>query len=186
MNSRHLMAALGVVAALLAVPPAARSEEARDVVTVTTKDYTLDVHTPPGWQGDTETAKKYQGSVIFTPKTASPDDAKILVSVSHKFDENTELRMQGEIANYRKRYPHLELTDLDIKHPKYATFAKLFSQPGDFYQYIAFLNPGEVYTDTLYVAMIKQKVPATPEDLAAYKDILQSLKITLLSHTPQP
>ena len=186
MNSKHLMVALGVAAALLAVPPAARSEEAKDVVTVTTKDYTLAVHTPAGWQGDTEAAKKYQGSIIFTPKTASADDAKILVSVSHKFDENTELRMQGEIANYRKRYPHLELADLDVKHPAYVTVAKLLSQPGDFYQYIAFLNPGEVYNDTLYVAMIKQKVPATPEDLAAYKDILQSLKITLLSHTPQP
>jgi hypothetical protein len=190
MNSKHRPAAFAVaaalLAALLAIPPAARSEEAKDVVTVTTKDYALGVHTPAGWQGDTEAAKKYQGSVIFTPKTASADDAKILVSVHHKFDENTELRMQGEIANYRKRYPHLELTDLDIKHPQYATFAKLFSQPGDFYQYIAFLNPGEVYTDTLYVAMIKQKVPATPEDLAAYKDILQSLKITLLSHDPQP
>jgi hypothetical protein len=184
MNSKHLMAALGVAAALLTVPPAVGAEEATDVVTVTTKEYVLTVHTPEGWQGDTEAAKKYQGAVVFTPKAASPDSAKILVSVHHKSDENTELRLQGEIAQYRKRYPHLELAELDVKHPQYATYGKLFSQPGDFYQYIAFLNPGQIYNYTLYAAMLKQKAPATPEELAAYKDILQSLKITLVSAKP--
>ena len=32
---------------------------------------------------------------------------------------------------------------LDVKHPQYATYAKLFSQPGGFYQYVAYLNPGD-------------------------------------------
>ena len=184
MNSKHLLAAFGVAAALLAVPLAAKSDEAKDTVTVTTKEYVLAVHTPEGWQGDTETAKKYQGSVIFTPKAAGPDGAKVLVSVHHKSDENTELRLQGEIAQYRKRYPHLELSEVDIKHPQYGTFGKLFSQPNDFYQYIAFLNPGTVYPYTLYVAMLKQKAPATPEELAAYKDILQSVRMTLVTRKP--
>jgi hypothetical protein len=181
MNSKHLLAALGVAATLLAAPPAVKAEEAKDVVTVTTKEYVLTVHTPEGWQGDTEAAKQYQGVVVFTPKAAGPDSAKILVSVHHKSDENTELRLQGEIAQYRKRYPHLELKDLDVKHPQYATFGKLFSQPDDFYQYISFLNPGAVYPYTLYAAMLKQKTPATPEELATYKDILQSLKMTLVT-----
>lgn len=180
MNSKHLLAAFGVVATLLAAPPAVKAEEAKDMVTVTTKEYVLTAHTPAGWLGDTEGAKKYQGVAIFTPKAAGPDGAKVLVSVHHKYDENTELRLQGEIAQYRKRYPHLELTDMDVKHPQYATFGKLLSQPDDFYQYISFLNPGTVYPYTLYVAMLKQKTPATPEELAAYKDILQSLKMTLV------
>jgi uncharacterized protein YecE (DUF72 family) len=187
MNSKHLLAALAAAFALLAAPAAAiaaPADDAKDVVTVTTKDYVLTVHTPEGWQGDTEGAKKYQGVVIFTPTAAGPDGARILVSVHHKSDENTELRLQGEIAQYRKRYPHLELADLDVKHPQYATFGKLFSQPADFYQYISFLNPGTIYPYTLYVAMLKPKSPAAPEDLAAYKDILQSLKITLVTKKP--
>jgi hypothetical protein len=184
MKGKHLLAAFGVVATFLAAPPAARSDEPKDMVTVTTKEYVLAAHTPEGWQGDTEGAKKYQGSIIFTPKAAGPDGAKVLVSVHHKSDENTELRLQGEIAQYRKKYPHLELSEVDIKHPQYGTFAKLFSQPNDFYQYIAFLNPGTVYPYTLYVAMLKQKTPATPEELAAYKDILQSLKMTLVTTKP--
>ena len=187
MNSKHRLAAFGVAFALLAASLAVQAEEAKDnMVTVTTKDYVLTAHTPEGWMGDTEGAKKYQGAVIFTPKAAGADGAKILVSVHHKSDENTELRLQGEIAQYRKRYPHLELTDLEVKHPQYATFGKLFSQPGDFYQDISFLNPGTVYPYTLYVAMLKQKAPATPEDLAAYKDILQSLKIALVVAKPAP
>jgi hypothetical protein len=189
MDSKHLLAALGLAVALLAAPAAAKPEdpkpdEPKDRVTVTTPDYVLTAHIPEGWQGDTETAKKYQGSMFFTPKAAGPESAKILVSVHYKSDENTELRLQGEIANYRKRYPHLELADLDVKHPQYATFGKLFSQPNDFYQYIAFLNPGTAYGNTLYVAMLKQKTPATPEEMAAYQDVLQSLKMTLVEHRP--
>ncbi|HEY0553530.1 MAG TPA: hypothetical protein VGG20_04645 [Thermoanaerobaculia bacterium] len=187
MNSKHQLAAFGVVFALLIAPPAVKAEEAKDnLVTVTTKDYVLTAHTPEGWTGDTEGAKQYQGVVIFAPKAAGPDGVKVLVSVHHKSDENTELRLQGEISQYRKRYPHLVLTDLDVKHPQYATFGKLFSQPDDFYQYISFLNPGTVYPYTLYVAMLKQKTPATPEDLAAYRDILQSLKIALVTPKPAP
>jgi hypothetical protein len=185
MNSKHLLAALGVAVALLASPAAAKPEdpkpeEPKDRVTVTTPGYVLAAHVPEGWQGDTEAAKKYHGSMLFTPKAAGAGSAKILVSVYYKSNENTELRLQSEIANYRKRYPHLELTDLDVKHPQYETVGKLFSQPNDFYQDIAFLNPGTIYGNILYVAMLKQKTPVTPEELAAYKDVLQSLKMTLV------
>src|SRR5882757_3324572 len=70
MNSKNLLAGLGIAAALLAAPLAVKAEEAKDIVTVTTKDYVLTAHTPEGWVGDTEGAKKYQGVVIFSPKGA--------------------------------------------------------------------------------------------------------------------
>lgn len=200
MNNQHLLAASGIAAMLLtaglmtprasfgATADTPAPAEKAGVMTVTTKNYTFTVHTPEGWQGDTEAAKQYQGSVIFTPKTAAadPDGAKVLVSVHHKFDENVELSLQGDIQSYRKQFPHLDLGDLDVKHPQYQTFAKALSSPGEFYQYVAYLNPGSLYAFSFYAAMLKKKAPATPAELAAYKEIVQSLHMTPPGAQPQP
>ena len=154
-------------------------------MTVTTKDYTFTVQTPAGWTGDIEGAKKYQGSVLFTqkPEAATPGGGQVLVGVYHKFDENVGLRLETDTQNYRKQYPKLELGELDAKHPQYATFPRTFSQAGEFYQYVTYLNPGSLYSYSLFVAMYK-KTPATPAELAAYKEIVRSLKMTPPSSKP--
>jgi|GEM_PF-2425148 len=216
MNSKQILAALGIASTLLAAgpatgcastgtsaPPAAKPDtkaeemkagmkpEAKpemkpdDVMTVTTKDYTFTVQTPAGWTGDLEGAKKYQGSVLFTqkPEAATPGGGQVLVGVYHKFDENVGLRLETDTQNYRKQYPKLELGELDAKHPQYATFPRTFSQAGEFYQYVTYLNPGSLYPYSLFVAMYK-KTPAMPAELAAYKEIVRSLKMTPPSAKP--
>jgi hypothetical protein len=201
MNSKQILAAFGIASTLLAaVPatgcaatgssappaakPAAKAEEMKpDVITVTTKDYTFTANTPEGWRGDTEGAKKYQGSILFTQKSETPGGGQILVGVYHKFDENVGLRLETDTQNYRKQYPKLELGELDAKHPQYTTFPRTFSQAGEFYQYVTYLNPGSLYPYALFVAMYK-KAPATPAELAAYKEIVRSLKMTPPSSKP--
>lgn len=188
MDSKHLLAAFGIASALLAAvpgtsfgaenPPAAKAEAKPGVVTVEGKDYSLTVRTPEGWQADTETAKQYHGNVMFTQK-AEAGGAKVMLAVEHKRDENTTLLIQSEVNNIRKQYPNLQLADLDVKHPKYATFTKTLSQPGQFFQYEAFMNPGSLYPNVVYVGMSKAKDSATPAELAAYKEIVQSVEITL-------
>ncbi|HEY3568533.1 MAG TPA: hypothetical protein VGP73_11430 [Thermoanaerobaculia bacterium] len=199
MNSKHLLAAFGIASALLAVPatgfgaeapPAAKAEakpEAKsDVVTAKGKDYSLTVRTPEGWQADTATAKQYHGEALFTQKGDSGAGAKILLVVQHKFDENTGLLVDGDVANIRKQFPSLQLADLDVKHPTYPTFTKTLSQPGQFFQYEAYMNPGSLYPNVLYVGMSKAKDPATPAELAAYKEIVQSLKVEPPPAAPNP
>jgi hypothetical protein len=209
MKLKTLLAAVGIASMLLAAgpakgfgsagdsaPPAVKPDAKpdktemmkKDTLTVTTKEYAFTVHTPEGWEGDTEGAKKYQGSVYFSQKaeTANPGGAKILVSVPPKLDENLGLRLQGEIQSSLKQYPQLELGDLDVKHPRYETFQKEISQAGNFYQYVTYLNPGSLYGYAFSVERSKKKVPATPEELAAYKDIVQSLTMTPPSTKPAP
>lgn len=195
MKRRHLLAAIGIASALLSAvpgksfgaeaPPAAKPEEAPGVITLKEPAYTLTVRTPEGWQGDTEAAKLLRGQVLFTPKTGS-SDTKILLSVVHKFDANTDLFLQGDISRARKKYPDLQLADLDVKHPRYAAFTKELSQPGQFFVYEAYLNPGSVFSSALFVKMSKLKEPATPAELAAYKEIVQSLQIALPPPPPAP
>ncbi len=185
MNGKHLLAACGIVSALLAAvpvksfgaeaPPAAKPESMTGVLTIKDSGYTLTVRTPEGWQGDTEAAKPFRGKVLFTPKAGS--GAKILVSVLHKFDENVNLFLQGDIERTRKQYPNLQTSDLDVKHPKYTAYAKVVSLPGQFFVYEAYLNPGSVLASALFVELSKPKEPATPAELAAYKEVVQSLQI---------
>ena len=194
MDSKHLLAAFGIASALLAAvpgtsfgaenPPAAKTEAQPGVVTVTGKDYSLTVRTPEGWRADTETAKQYHGNVMFTQKAGG--GAKVMLAVEHKFDENTALLIQGDVNSIRKQYPNLQLADLDVKHPRYATFTKTLSLPGQFFQYEVFMNPGSMYANVVYVGMSTSKDPATPAELAAYKEIVQSVELALPVTKPNP
>ena len=208
MNSKYLLAALGIASALLvalpgtgcgngAPPPPVTAPKAEmkaemkaevktDVVTVKGKDYSLTVGTPEGWQADTATAKQYHGDILFTQKGDSGAGAKILLIVQHKFDENTNLLLDGDITNIRKQFPNLQLADLDVKHPTYPTFTKTLSQPGQFFQYEAYMNPGSIYPNVVYVGMSKAKEAAAPAELAAYKEIIQSLKVEPPPAAPSP
>ena len=212
MNRKYLLASLGIASALLvalpgtgcsngAPPPPvtapkaemkaemkaeAKPEVKMDAVTVKGKDYTLTAHTPEGWQADTEAAKQYHGEVLFTQKGDPGAGAKILLIVQHKFDETVALLIQGDITNIRKQFPDLQVADLDVKHPTYPTFAKTLSQPGQFFQYEAYMNPGSVYPNALYLGMSKAKGAATPAELAAYKEIVQSVKVTPPPAAPNP
>ena len=197
MNGKHCLAALGIASVLLAAvpargfgaaeaPPAAKPEGKKDVLTISAKDYSATVRTPEGWQGDLEAAKPFHGNALFTQKGDPAGGAKILLILQHKFDENTALLLQGDIANIRKQYPNLELADLDVKHPKYATFAKTLSQPGQFFQYQVYMNPGSIYPDAIFVGMSKPKEAATPAELAAYQQIVQSLQLSPPTVAPTP
>jgi hypothetical protein len=195
-SSKHLLAAFGIASALLVAvpgkslgadaPPAAKADEAQGVLTVKGPDYSLTVRTPEGWKGDLEAAKQYHGNVLFTQTADSGAGAKILLIVQHKFDENTSLLINGDISNIRKQYPGLQVADLDVKHPKYPTFTKTLFQPGQFFQYEAYANPGSLYAYALYVGMSKPKEAATPAELAAYKEIVESLQMAPPAATPNP
>jgi hypothetical protein len=200
MNSKRLLAAFGIASALLAAvpgksfgaeaPPAAKAEakpEAKPgVVTVKGNDYSLTVRTPEGWQADTETAKQYHGNVLFTQKADAGAGAKVLLIVQHKFDENTALLVDGDVTNIRKQFPSLQVADLDVKHPRYPTFTKTLSQTGQFFQYETYMNPGSLYPNVVYVGMSRAKDAATPAELAAYKEIVQSVEVAPPPAAPNP
>jgi len=157
-----------------------RADAKTDVVTVKGKDYGFTVHQPDGWQGDTEAAKKYHGNVLFTPKSEADRAAgtMILVSADHKFDENVALRLQSTIDGYRRKYPQMQVGEVvDVKHPLYETYVKALSQPGVFHQYVAYLNPGSLQPYTVFVALSKKPDAPTPAEIAAFKDILESLRM---------
>jgi len=201
MKIAHSLVAVGILSALAAVGPmkglagaeqaAAPAKPAAGTeipkVDVEVKDFAFSARPPAGWREDKEAAGKYQVNLVFVPEAeeARTGGAVIQVSADHKFDENVSLRIQSQVDAFRARYPRLEVSDLDVKHPKYATFSKQIFQAGDFYQDIAFANPGSVSPYVFYVSLTTRKAAPTAAETAAFREVLESLEMSPPKEKPK-
>lgn len=133
---------------------------------------------PEGWDANTGQAAQQMGvNIVFFPRKRESRKRHINIRVRLNKQEftNPQQDMDADIAEYRKRYPRTRFEDLPLKHPKYRTAAKLFFTPREFYEYVAYANTGEHMSLAFSVALSKELEPATPDELAAYKKVLESL-----------
>jgi hypothetical protein len=134
---------------------------------------------PQGWDTDTgKAATEYSVNAIFFPRVqvSRSHHVTIRVRLNQKTTEDPNEDMRGDVNDYKKRYPSTKFADLDFKHPNYKTCAKLFYTQGDFYEYVAYLNPGPQYKFMFSVALSKEKQAATQDELAAFSHVLRSLQ----------
>jgi len=99
------------------------------------------------------------------------------VRVNSKTDENTLEDLKADMRQYKQRYPKVQFAALDVTHAEYKTYTKLFAFPDDFYNYVAYINPGSGFT--LSVSMAKEKAPASQGELAAYANVVSCLHVPL-------
>jgi hypothetical protein len=139
--------------------------------------FAFGVKEPDGWHGDTDAiARKYHVNVVFSPAGGSGiNEVTVRVRVNRKVDENTVEDLNYDMDGYRKDFPTAQFQDLNVAHAEYKTFAKLVFVPKQFYEYVAYLNPGPGPPFILSVAMSTYKTPATGDELNAYESILKSL-----------
>jgi hypothetical protein len=133
---------------------------------------------PVDWIADTDKiAREYQVNVIFIPKSkeSRKHEVTIRVRLNEKTDEDPNADMKADVDGYKKQYPKTEFTPLAFNHPTMKTCAKLFAEPGKFYEYVSYLNPGKQYHTMFSVSMSKSKEAATPDEIAAFQHVLQSL-----------
>jgi hypothetical protein len=134
---------------------------------------------PEGWDTDTgAAATEYSANAIFFPHTqvSRSHHVNIRVRLNPKTTEDPNEDMLVDLNGYKKQYPSTKFADLDFKHPSYKTCAKLFYTQDDFYEYIAYLNPGPQYKFIFSVALSKEKQAATQDELAAFNHVLRSLQ----------
>jgi hypothetical protein len=156
----------------------AQSKPKMDRLIVYGKDFAFGVKEPEGWRGDTgEMAGKYQVNVIFLPSLdeSLKHDVTIRVRVNKKVDENTIEDLTYDMQGYQKKYPKAQFKDLDVSHAAYKTFARCVFVPNQFYEYVAYLNPGPGRPLIFSVAMSKRDAPATDAELKAYRSVLESV-----------
>ena len=118
----------------------------------------------------------------LTPYSSRPQSSRehgmsSFACTSTKKNENALEDLKADMRQYRQRYPNVQFVALDVSQAEYKTYTKLFAFPNDFYDYVAYLNPGPGTTFTLSVAMAKEKVPATQEELRAYLNVVRSLHV---------
>ena len=102
---------------------------------------------------------------------------QIKVRLNQKSGEDTWHDLASDMRRYKKQNPSVQFAPLDVSHPVYKTYPKLYQFPLDYYEYVAFLSPGPQNWFTISVWMSKEKVPATREELAAYSELVRSLNV---------
>jgi hypothetical protein len=136
------------------------------------------VKEPDGWNSDVDkVARYYYSNIIFLPENKSSRAAhvNIRIRVNHKETTDPSEDMQTDMDGYKKQNPKVKFADLAVSHPKYMICAKLFYQENDYYEYVVYVDPGPGVTKNFSVSMSKESTPATPEEMKAFKEILESL-----------
>ena len=147
--------------------------------------FAFGVKEPDGWHGDTDKiAAKYRVNVVFLPPEESvKKDVTIRVRINGKQDENTIEDLNYDMQAYKQDFPTAQFSELNLAHAEYKTFARTVFVPGQFYEYVTYLNPGPGKRFIFSVAMSKKNEPATDSELRAYEEVLKSL--TWLTSTVQ-
>lgn len=183
MKKRNIIPLIAILLALLihAHPGAAQKAPTPEpsALLISGDGFSFMVQEPPGWTGDTDRARQYGVSVVFFPSVAESKaaDVTIRVRIDEKSHENLAEDLSADMNGLRQRYPEMKAAELDVKHPVYATFPKLFYSPGSFFEYVTYLNPGPQFPFSLAVAMSKAKSAASPGELAAFASVVRSINV---------
>jgi hypothetical protein len=105
------------------------------------------------------------------------DRLLIRIRVNPKQDENTAADLEEDIRGYRTQYPTVQFKNLAVRNPTYQCWARVFYVPGEFYEYVTYVNPGPNKLVLFSVSMNSQKSEATTKELEAYKSAVQSLTL---------
>jgi len=176
MSPRMAYTVLGLVLLAETAAPVQSPQKLNSLI-VYGDGFAFGVKGPDGWHGDTDTiAAQYHVNVVFqSPDELPKYNVTIRVLVSKKADENTIEDLNYDMDGYKRRIPNVQFRDLNLAHAEYRTFAKIAFVPNQFYEYVAYLNPGQGRRFILSVAMSKRGEPATESELKAYETVLKSI-----------
>jgi hypothetical protein len=121
------------------------AQQKLDQLLVYGDNFIFSVKEPPGWKGDTTSAAKFQSNVILHETGQPPESFSGLIRIrlNDKADENTSADLEEDMRGYKAQYPKIQFKDLAMKNPRYLCLAKVFYVPGEFYEYLAYVNPGQ-------------------------------------------
>jgi len=173
-----LVFASALPALAAAAPKAGNKPAEKPPLVIQAQGFSFSVSQPDGWLADEQAMKKYQANLAFAPQSEPGKEpgAAIVIQARRKVNENIALSLESDKQAYRQKDPGVQFSALDVKHPLYAVFPQLISKPGEYYVYTTYLNPKgfEVFFS---VVMPRKKSAATPQELAAYRQVVESLKV---------
>ncbi len=166
-----------LIAVILSFPSLAQQK--LDQLLVSGDNFLFSVKEPAGWKGDTASAENFQSNVVLHEATQPTKSLAGLIRVrlNDKTDENISADMEDDIRTYKAQYPKIRFRDIAMRNPAYPALTKVFYVPGQFYEYVTYMNPGRGKPFIFSVSMNSQKSEATAKQLGAYESTLASLKL---------
>ena len=163
---------------ILSMPAGAAEVKKAQPLVVYGDDFMFVIQEPVGWTADMENAAKLSAGVVLVREgeTFEKHGVLIAVRVAKKVDENTQEDLSHDMREFRKLYPDVEFRDVQVKHPAYASLAKLFAIPKSRYEYVTYLNPGAGMPFLVSVTMTTGKKEADTKDLKVYREVVGSLE----------
>jgi hypothetical protein len=153
-------------------------EKKMDGLLIDGPGFLFSVKEPDQWDSDVfEVARYYYSNIIFIPENKLSRSAHVNIRIRVNSKETTDPSqdMETDMRRYKAKYPKANFSDLAVSHPTYKICAKLFYIENDFYDYVVYVDPGPGVKMNFSVSMSKESTPATPEEMKAFKEILESL-----------
>jgi hypothetical protein len=135
------------------------------------------VKEPDGWFEDTDNAARLRANIVFyRDKETFPTSTTIIyVQLSAKTDDDMTKDIEADMKAYSRRYPTIIFKDFPNAAPSETRASKLFTVPGEFAEYVSYINPGKDKLRKFAVAMNIAKREATDAELRTYEEIIKSL-----------
>lgn len=149
------------------------------------------IHEPMDWDSDIDNAKNYNANIILykSPEGTGKKDSLrsgtlIQILTYKKTDEEINKDLEQDISVNKEKNHDLKQSEwtpseqnVEVSHKEYACFTKLIYVDNLFYQYMAYINPGNKFRNAFSVSMNIPKRPATKEELLAFREIISTLVV---------
>ena len=157
---------------------AVQAADKNDSLLIHWDKFTVSMKEPQGWKGDSANAMFSRVNLVFYRVNENVQNAKVLIRVlvTRKTDENTIEDLKHDMEGYRRLYPKIEFADIDVKHPEYKSYAKLFYLKNGVHEYVTYVNAGKNHPYLISVSMTSHNKKAGNEDMRAYSSIVRSLR----------
>ena len=161
------------------VPTALVAQEAdSNTLLIWGDGWRVTVDEPAGWHGAIEPAAQWGANlVLYRDSSALANGVGLIrVLVGQKADEQIDADLASDMEQYRARYPSVRFELLKVHHSSYQTASGVFVDPGQFREYVTYLNPGVERTHFVSVAFNWPTEPETA-DLDAYRAVVASVRV---------
>jgi len=142
------------------------------------QNFSFSVREPDRWISDSaDGAKQVQANIIFFRRPADGRSVRppiITLNAVPKSDASAQGHLKSDMNRFRAQVPGTTFKDFQVDHPRYQTASKIFVVQGKEHNYVTL-----VYSDGKTGLSISMRLPEGPADadtLAAYRDVVKSLR----------
>jgi len=144
--------------------------------------FAFSVREPDGWIGHAPTDIGV-GNASFYRSTENAKTATTIIWVQVMDYDGPDVAgdLTADVDRFKTKYPNSTFEDLTAASPRYKTFGKLYLTAGEDPSYAVYVDPGPATKLYFIVTMQPLKRQATPDEIAAFDEVVASLMLMTAS-----